>query len=123
MFAVGNAAYRDLIDSSSDPVTGKGCVSQSILVSGESGAGKTESTKFIMKFLATVARDENKQELEVELENHQHIADRILESNPILESFGNARTIRNERNLIITRLFFSPQIPDAKREIHASEWD
>ena len=90
IFATGDAAYRSLVDSGDD-MTGKNKLNQSILVSGESGAGKTVSTKFIMRYLATVACEENSEE-------SKQIADMVLESNPILEAFGNARTIRNDNS-------------------------
>ncbi|OQS04700.1 myosin [Thraustotheca clavata] len=67
---------------------------QSILVSGESGAGKTETTKIIMNYLASVS-SVNPQDAANEKDN---VRDRILESNPILESFGNARTNRNNNS-------------------------
>jgi len=86
VYATGDSAYRSLIDINAAQMT-----NQSILVSGESGAGKTESTKYIMKYLATVACDENDTE-------GQKIADMVLQSNPILEAFGNARTIRNDNS-------------------------
>ncbi|CAM9290210.1 unnamed protein product, partial [Ectocarpus sp. 8 AP-2014] len=62
-------------------------MNQSIVVSGESGAGKTETVKIILSYLArrSAAPDEN-----LEL--------RVLESSPILESFGNARTLRNDNS-------------------------
>merc|ERR1712023_296223 len=63
---------------------------QSILVSGESGAGKTESTKFVMNYLASVASGEGSDQL--------GIAERVLQCNPLLESFGNARTVRNDNS-------------------------
>ncbi|OUT23864.1 hypothetical protein CAS74_000235 [Pichia kudriavzevii] len=62
---------------------------QSILVTGESGAGKTENTKRVIQYILSVATNvENKQSAAV-LENQ------ILQANPILESFGNATTVRN----------------------------
>jgi len=60
---------------------------QSILVSGESGAGKTETVKILMKHLAYIASSENQ----------SHI-DRIVKSNPLLEAFGNAQTVRNDNS-------------------------
>jgi myosin-5 len=68
-------------------------VNQSILVSGESGAGKTETVKICMNHIATVQQDpENKQEGE------SMVVKRILDSNPLLEAFGNAKTRRNDNS-------------------------
>lgn len=75
---------------------------QSILVSGESGAGKTVTTKFVLNYLAMLSRRRaalgmatphkggNKDTVSIEQQ--------VLQSNPILESFGNARTIRNDNS-------------------------
>lgn len=57
--------------------------------SGESGAGKTEASKKIMQFIAAVSGNSP---------NVQHVKDVILESNPLLEAFGNAKTIRNNNS-------------------------
>ncbi|KAL0437382.1 UNVERIFIED_CONTAM: Myosin-9 [Sesamum radiatum] len=69
VFAIADAAYRAMINE------GK---SNSILVSGESGAGKTETTKMLMQYLAYLGGRK--------------------ESNPVLEAFGNAKTVRNNNS-------------------------
>ncbi|RHZ24435.1 hypothetical protein DYB37_011222 [Aphanomyces astaci] len=79
VFQVADRAYHEMLSTRHN---------QSILVSGESGAGKTETTKLIMTYLASVSssRADNA------------VRDRILESTPILEAFGNAMTTRNSNS-------------------------
>ena len=64
--------------------------------SGESGAGKTENTKKVITYFAILGANEKKgggdQEKKANLE------DRIVQTNPILESYGNAKTIRNDNS-------------------------
>ncbi|KAF0697680.1 Aste57867_11651 [Aphanomyces stellatus] len=67
---------------------------QTVLVSGESGSGKTESTKFIMQYLAVVSDGGGT----ARQDGAASISDQVLQSNPILESFGNARTLRNDNS-------------------------
>ncbi len=78
MFAIGSTAYSNMMRDGEDQV---------IIISGESGAGKTESTKIIMQYLAAVNRTTSKV-----------ITEQILEANPLLESFGNSKTIRNDNS-------------------------
>ncbi|XP_020966913.1 myosin-9-like [Arachis ipaensis] len=68
-------------------LTGK---SNSILVSGESGAGKTETTRMLMRYLAYLGGRADTKGRTVEQQ--------VLESNPILEAFGNAKTMRNNNS-------------------------
>uniref|UniRef100_M4BHL6 Myosin motor domain-containing protein n=1 Tax=Hyaloperonospora arabidopsidis (strain Emoy2) TaxID=559515 RepID=M4BHL6_HYAAE len=100
LFAVARAAYMDIVQNGR---------SQAILISGESGAGKTEATKIIMTYFAitcgarksndkhevAVAKDSN---LSVLPSSRPTIEEQILQSNPILEAFGNARTVRNDNS-------------------------
>ncbi|KAL9331871.1 hypothetical protein ACSQ67_001481 [Phaseolus vulgaris] len=80
-FAVADAAYRLMINEG---------ISQSILVSGESGAGKTESTKQLMRYLAYMGGRAAAEGRTIE--------QKVLESNPVLEAFGNAKTVRNNNS-------------------------
>nr|KJB42401.1 hypothetical protein B456_007G150900 [Gossypium raimondii] len=80
-FAVADAAYRLMMNEG---------ISQSILVSGESGAGKTESTKLLMRYLAYMGGRAAAEGRTVEQQ--------VLESNPVLEAFGNAKTVRNNNS-------------------------
>ncbi|GMN50399.1 hypothetical protein TIFTF001_019550 [Ficus carica] len=80
-FAVADAAYRLMMNEG---------ISQSILVSGESGAGKTESTKLLMRYLAYMGGRAAVEGRSVEQQ--------VLESNPVLEAFGNAKTVRNNNS-------------------------
>jgi myosin V len=66
---------------------------QSILVSGESGAGKTETVKICMNHIATVQQNPDERTDQMSL-----VVKRILDSNPLLEAFGNAKTRRNDNS-------------------------
>lgn len=89
VYSIADRAYRQMMSA-------KGR-SQAILISGESGAGKTETTKIVMFYLstlgsATVSESEEKKGEEIS------VMDKVLNSNPILEAFGNARTLRNDNS-------------------------
>ncbi|PRP78597.1 class VII unconventional myosin [Planoprotostelium fungivorum] len=81
IFAIADASYDSLL---------KNNASQSVLISGESGAGKTETTKYLMKYLGEVAG--------VKRLTEGNIQNRIMQANPILEAFGNAKTLRNNNS-------------------------
>ncbi|KAK2402813.1 Myosin family protein with Dil domain-containing protein [Trifolium repens] len=81
VFAVADVAYRAMVNE------GK---SNSILVSGESGAGKTETTKMLMQFLAFLGGRA--------VTEGRTVEQQVLESNPVLEAFGNAKTVRNNNS-------------------------
>ncbi|KAL1329764.1 hypothetical protein HN51_046946 [Arachis hypogaea] len=81
VFAIAEAAYRAMINEEKN---------NSILVSGESGAGKTETTKMIMQYLAFLGGHNASEGRTVEKQ--------VLESNPVLEAFGNAKTVKNSNS-------------------------
>merc|ERR1711988_1784996 len=65
---------------------------QSILITGESGAGKTENTKKVISYFASIGATTKKKEGEPGLE------DKIVQTNPVLEAWGNAKTVRNDNS-------------------------
>ncbi|KAL8182972.1 UNVERIFIED_CONTAM: hypothetical protein K2H54_010218, partial [Gekko kuhli] len=69
--------------------------SQCILISGESGAGKTESTKLLMKFLSAMSQTSLGGRMS---EKSTHVEEAIMESSPVLEAFGNAKTVYNNNS-------------------------
>uniref|UniRef100_A0A8C1ZXZ4 Unconventional myosin-Ib n=1 Tax=Cyprinus carpio TaxID=7962 RepID=A0A8C1ZXZ4_CYPCA len=80
IYALADEAYRSLRDQDKD---------QCILITGESGAGKTEASKFVMSYVAAVCgkgQEVNK------------VKEQLLQSNPVLEAFGNAKTVRNDNS-------------------------
>eukprot|EP00095_Tigriopus_kingsejongensis_P003887 maker-scaffold603_size126491-snap-gene-0.26 protein:Tk03887 transcript:maker-scaffold603_size126491-snap-gene-0.26-mRNA-1 annotation:"myosin heavy chain" len=83
LWAITETAYRNMLQNLKD---------QSMLITGESGAGKTENTKKVIAYLAMVATSGKKSNKKVSLE------DQIVATNPILESYGNAKTSRNDNS-------------------------
>ncbi|XP_025136923.3 unconventional myosin-XIX isoform X2 [Bubalus bubalis] len=88
IFTVGEQTYRN-VKSLIEPVN------QSVVVSGESGAGKTWTSRCLMKFYAVVAASPTSWESHKVAER---IEQRILNSNPVMEAFGNACTLRNSNS-------------------------
>jgi len=81
VFASAELAYRGMVNNRKR---------QTILISGESGAGKTESTKFVMRLLALAGSPD--------WDNRSQIENQVLQSNPLLEAFGNSKTLRNDNS-------------------------
>ena len=88
VFAMADEAFRNLVDEGEN---------QSILVTGESGAGKTENTKKIIQYLAAVANSDSSSLVSSD-RNSPNLSEQILRANPILEAFGNAQTVRNNNS-------------------------
>lgn len=80
VFAITENAYKSMISE---------VIDHCILISGESGAGKTEASKHVLRFLAATSL--HRREMD-------RVRDRLLQSNPLLEAFGNAKTNRNDNS-------------------------
>ncbi|XP_056399820.1 myosin-10-like isoform X3 [Hyla sarda] len=100
IYAISETAYRSMLQDRED---------QSILCTGESGAGKTENTKKVIQFLAHVASSHKgrKEQMEsfksVKHKNssamsYGELEHQLLQANPILEAFGNAKTVKNDNS-------------------------
>ncbi|KAI4533391.1 hypothetical protein MG293_016410 [Ovis ammon polii] len=76
LFAIANLAFAKMLDAKQN---------QCIIISGESGSGKTEATKLILRYLAAMSQKRG-------------VTRQILEATPLLESFGNAKTVRNDNS-------------------------
>uniref|UniRef100_A0A7E4VFX9 Myosin motor domain-containing protein n=1 Tax=Panagrellus redivivus TaxID=6233 RepID=A0A7E4VFX9_PANRE len=98
LFAVSDEAYRNMLQDGEN---------QSMLITGESGAGKTENTKKVIAYFASVgaSQTENEQRLKgitakpaASDAKKVTLEDQIVQTNPVLESFGNAKTVRNNNS-------------------------
>ena len=83
IFGVAESSYQGMMNNAKN---------QSILVTGESGAGKTENTKKVISYFASIGASGKKKEGEPGLE------DKIVQTNPVLEAWGNAKTVRNDNS-------------------------
>lgn len=83
IFGVAEGSYQGMMNAGKN---------QSILITGESGAGKTENTKKVISYFASVGASGKKKEGEAGLE------DKIVQTNPVLEAWGNAKTVRNDNS-------------------------
>ncbi|XP_036088433.1 myosin-14 isoform X3 [Rousettus aegyptiacus] len=94
VYAVTEGAYRSMLQDRED---------QSILCTGESGAGKTENTKKVIQYLAHVAsspkgRKEPGVPASASTISYGELERQLLQANPILEAFGNAKTVKNDNS-------------------------
>nr|XP_009857904.2 myosin-16 [Ciona intestinalis] len=86
LFSVADNAYHDMLMDREN---------QSILITGESGAGKTENTKKVIQYFANIAASGVQKPGE---EKKANLEDQIVQTNPVLEAWGNAKTIRNNNS-------------------------
>ncbi|UYV66622.1 unc-54 [Cordylochernes scorpioides] len=92
IFAVSDGAYTDMLQNREN---------QSLLITGESGAGKTENTKKVIAYFANVgavAKDKDKKGASKQAPKKGNLEDQVIQTNPVLEAFGNAKTVRNDNS-------------------------
>ncbi|XP_077527335.1 myosin heavy chain isoform X28 [Haemaphysalis longicornis] len=89
VFAVSDGAYMDMLANREN---------QSMLITGESGAGKTENTKKVIAYFAHVGATSKKEEAPKKESKKGNLEDQVVQTNPVLESFGNAKTVRNDNS-------------------------
>ncbi|XP_011883418.1 PREDICTED: myosin heavy chain, muscle isoform X18 [Vollenhovia emeryi] len=89
IFAISDGAYVNMLTNSEN---------QSMLITGESGAGKTENTKKVIAYFATVGASTKKEKEEPSSQKKGSLEDQVVQTNPVLEAFGNAKTVRNDNS-------------------------
>ncbi|NWQ77906.1 MYH1B protein, partial [Columbina picui] len=90
IFSISDNAYQFMLTDREN---------QSILITGESGAGKTVNTKRVIQYFATIAASgEKKKEEQSSGKMQGTLEDQIISANPLLEAFGNAKTVRNDNS-------------------------
>ncbi|XP_031843711.1 myosin heavy chain isoform X25 [Nomia melanderi] len=87
IFAISDGAYVNMLTNSEN---------QSMLITGESGAGKTENTKKVIAYFATVGASTKK--ADDANQKKGSLEDQVVQTNPVLEAFGNAKTVRNDNS-------------------------
>ena len=88
VWQIADKAYRQIV--------GRGQNNQSIVISGESGSGKTENTKTMLGYLGALSQQNSVNPMQRAIV--EKVNNRLESTNPILESFGNARTVRNDNS-------------------------
>ncbi|XP_063225499.1 myosin heavy chain, muscle isoform X24 [Bacillus rossius redtenbacheri] len=88
IFAISDGAYVNMLTNREN---------QSMLITGESGAGKTENTKKVIAYFATVGASSKKEESASDKKKGS-LEDQVVQTNPVLEAFGNAKTVRNDNS-------------------------
>uniref|UniRef100_A0A671MZX3 Uncharacterized protein n=1 Tax=Sinocyclocheilus anshuiensis TaxID=1608454 RepID=A0A671MZX3_9TELE len=89
IFSVSDNAYQNMLTDREN---------QSVLITGESGAGKTVNTKRVIQYFATIAVSGDKKKEAVQGKMQGTLEDQIISANPLLEAFGNAKTVRNDNS-------------------------
>ncbi|XP_022175419.1 myosin heavy chain, muscle isoform X39 [Myzus persicae] len=90
IFAISDGAYVNMLTNKEN---------QSMLITGESGAGKTENTKKVIAYFATVGASTKKEEEAAGgVKKKGSLEDQVVQTNPVLEAFGNAKTVRNDNS-------------------------
>ncbi|KAL6476928.1 hypothetical protein MHYP_G00154270 [Metynnis hypsauchen] len=89
IFSISDNAYQYMLTDREN---------QSILITGESGAGKTVNTKRVIQYFATIASVGDKKKEQVSGKMQGTLEDQIIQANPLLEAFGNAKTVRNDNS-------------------------
>nr|XP_034831970.1 myosin heavy chain, muscle isoform X41 [Maniola hyperantus] len=87
IFAISDGAYVNMLTNHEN---------QSMLITGESGAGKTENTKKVIAYFATVGASSKKEQTTSDKKGS--LEDQVVQTNPVLEAFGNAKTVRNDNS-------------------------
>ncbi|XP_051932799.1 myosin heavy chain, fast skeletal muscle-like [Hippocampus zosterae] len=89
IFSISDNAYQFMLQDKEN---------QSILITGESGAGKTVNTKRVIQYFATIAVAGGKKQEQVSGKMQGSLEDQIIAANPLLEAYGNAKTVRNDNS-------------------------